>query len=242
MLLGTLTTLTQYYPTPLNHARCCLQPICTECFVQIQRVDPATHVPPISTPAACPFCVTPDFGVVYQASTQGAATDAQAAIEHAATAIGTGGAQAQGRASYAAEDPRVVLVGTCTAALTQTTSTRTGSASLTGRYRIWHARKTAASLCARMATRSFRSASPRLIPATHWLLLLNKTRILVTMGQEAALCSMAMFLSRKCSGNCSSKLRRCNVRGALWTGPGRCIWPRKIWTRLFCAKRCGAAG
>ncbi|WFD21178.1 GTPase Cdc42 [Malassezia caprae] len=38
------------------------------------------------------------------------AMDAQAAIEHAATAIGTGGAQAQGRASYAADDPRVVLV------------------------------------------------------------------------------------------------------------------------------------
>lgn len=129
LLPGTSAALTQYFPTALNHARCCLQPICTECFVQIQRVDPATHVPPTSQPAACPFCVTSDFGVVYQPSKQGTGMDAQAAIEHAATAIGTGGAQAQGRASFAADDPRVVLVGTCTATLTQTTFTRTGRTS-----------------------------------------------------------------------------------------------------------------
>lgn len=111
LLFGTCVALTQYFPTTLNHARCCLQPICTECFVQIQRVDPATHVPPTSQPAACPFCVAPDFGVVYQAKER-TETNAQEAIEHAATAIGTGGAQAQGRASYNADDPRVVLVGT----------------------------------------------------------------------------------------------------------------------------------
>lgn len=112
LLLGTHAALTQYFPTPLNHARCCLQPICTECFVQIQRVDPATHVPPSSSPAACPFCMVPDFGVVYQSCQERPDSNAEAAIEHAATAIGTGGAQAQGRASFGADDARVVLVGT----------------------------------------------------------------------------------------------------------------------------------
>ena len=53
-----------FYPMHLNQTRCCTQPICTECFVQIQRVDPSTRVPPSSQPAACPFCVEPNFGVV----------------------------------------------------------------------------------------------------------------------------------------------------------------------------------
>ena len=69
-----------YYPPHLNKTRCCDQPICSECFVQIKRPDP--HPPEhhddegnpttdeegllVSEPAACPFCVTPEFGVSYQ--------------------------------------------------------------------------------------------------------------------------------------------------------------------------------
>lgn len=65
-----------YYPSHLNVSRCCLQPICTECFVQIKRLDP--HPPHdeqqsneanknelpqtlISEPASCPYCAMPDF-------------------------------------------------------------------------------------------------------------------------------------------------------------------------------------
>lgn len=73
-----------YYPPYLNKTRCCDQPICSECFVQIKRPDP--HVPEhhddpsnpnpepkpeeevnlVSEPSACPFCVTPEFGVTYE--------------------------------------------------------------------------------------------------------------------------------------------------------------------------------
>ncbi|KAK9332960.1 hypothetical protein V1520DRAFT_380672 [Lipomyces starkeyi] len=74
-----------YYPPYLNSTRCCDQPICSECFVQIKRADP--HVPEhenesnqydlrsstpfgmielISEPASCPYCTEPDFGVTYQ--------------------------------------------------------------------------------------------------------------------------------------------------------------------------------
>ncbi|KAL4902508.1 hypothetical protein BDW74DRAFT_157930 [Aspergillus multicolor] len=78
-----------YYPPYLNRTRCCDQPICSECFVQIKRPDP--HPPEhadsdsnaptpageaerqdvqdiqlVSEPAACPFCVQPEFGVAYQ--------------------------------------------------------------------------------------------------------------------------------------------------------------------------------
>lgn len=74
-----------YYPPYLNSTRCCDQPICSECFVQIKRPDPhppehadptAPSQPPetqkqldedmlVSEPAQCPFCVQTDFGVTY---------------------------------------------------------------------------------------------------------------------------------------------------------------------------------
>ena len=71
-----------YYPPYLNKTRCCDQPICSECFVQIKRPDP--HPPEhhgdaespaaepqeeiqlVSEPAACPFCVQPEFGVTFE--------------------------------------------------------------------------------------------------------------------------------------------------------------------------------
>ncbi|MCJ1398931.1 SNF1-interacting protein [Xylographa trunciseda] len=78
-----------YYPPYLNKTRCCDQAICSECFVQIKRPDPhppehadATAPPPesdslqggdldldsslVSEPAACPFCVQPEFGVTFE--------------------------------------------------------------------------------------------------------------------------------------------------------------------------------
>ena len=75
------------YPPYLNQTRCCDQPICSECFVQIRRPDPhqPEHVveaqnrdpnegpraedPPetlISEPSACPYCQQPEFGVTYE--------------------------------------------------------------------------------------------------------------------------------------------------------------------------------
>lgn len=71
-----------YYPPWLNRTRCCDQAICSECFVQIKRPDPhppeheqpGQERPPeeeaellVSEVAACPFCVTPEFGVTYDA-------------------------------------------------------------------------------------------------------------------------------------------------------------------------------
>ncbi|WFD01005.1 GTPase Cdc42 [Malassezia yamatoensis] len=106
------------YDGPLNLSRCCLQPICTECFVQIQRVDPKHSIPPSSEPAMCPFCVTQNFGVVYHPATgsnlpdSNPKTSAQDAIERAETAVGKGGVCMQGRTSFGPDDPRVVLVDT----------------------------------------------------------------------------------------------------------------------------------
>ncbi|ORX39787.1 hypothetical protein BD324DRAFT_640943 [Kockovaella imperatae] len=53
------------YPPNINTTRCCQQPICTECFVQIKRSEATiTHLE--SDPASCPFCVETDFGVIYE--------------------------------------------------------------------------------------------------------------------------------------------------------------------------------
>ncbi|KAL0075237.1 hypothetical protein F4703DRAFT_1890529 [Phycomyces blakesleeanus] len=50
-----------YYPSNTNYSRCCDQPICTECFVQIKR-----PVDTPSTPATCPFCMEENYGVTYE--------------------------------------------------------------------------------------------------------------------------------------------------------------------------------
>ncbi|ODO03370.1 zf-C3HC4 type zinc finger protein [Cryptococcus wingfieldii CBS 7118] len=56
------------YPPNINTSRCCQQPLCTECFVQIKRSEATiTHLE--SEPACCPFCVETDFGVIYERPT-----------------------------------------------------------------------------------------------------------------------------------------------------------------------------
>lgn len=76
-----------YYPPYLNKTRCCDQPICSECFVQIKRPDPhppehehndpSNPSPPpsdatvepeslVSEPATCPYCQQAEFGVLYE--------------------------------------------------------------------------------------------------------------------------------------------------------------------------------
>ncbi|KAI9638399.1 uncharacterized protein MKK02DRAFT_42787 [Dioszegia hungarica] len=53
------------YPPNINTSRCCQQPLCTECFVQIKRGDATlTHLE--SDPACCPYCMETDFGVIYE--------------------------------------------------------------------------------------------------------------------------------------------------------------------------------
>ncbi|KAJ9651182.1 SNF1-interacting protein [Neophaeococcomyces mojaviensis] len=78
-----------YYPPYLNTTRCCEQPICSECFVQIKRPDPHPpehtesdpNAPPmseverqaqsegllVSEVATCPYCKQREFGITYTA-------------------------------------------------------------------------------------------------------------------------------------------------------------------------------
>ncbi|KAF9577379.1 SNF1-interacting protein, partial [Lunasporangiospora selenospora] len=52
-----------YYPRNINRTRCCDKPMCTECFVQLKRLESA----PTESPA-CPYCVEPHFGVIYSSA------------------------------------------------------------------------------------------------------------------------------------------------------------------------------
>ncbi|KAJ1030368.1 hypothetical protein NDA16_001277 [Ustilago loliicola] len=120
-----------YYPSPLNFSRCCHQPICSECFVQMKRADPNSTNPPSSEPRSCPFCVEPEFGVTYtppealergrrssgSGSGSGSGSDspnnATDAANFAEMAIGTGGAGVQGAGKkkiLPADDPSVITV------------------------------------------------------------------------------------------------------------------------------------
>jgi hypothetical protein len=61
-----------YYPRNINYAKCCRQPICTECVLQIKRSDTST------TSANCPYCVQPDFGIFYVSPSDDACVDEKA--------------------------------------------------------------------------------------------------------------------------------------------------------------------
>ncbi|KAI7902521.1 uncharacterized protein BX663DRAFT_511329 [Cokeromyces recurvatus] len=49
-----------FYSSKVNRTRCCDKPICTECFLQLRRSMTSPLIP-----AACPFCLHPNFGIVY---------------------------------------------------------------------------------------------------------------------------------------------------------------------------------
>ncbi|EPQ32466.1 uncharacterized protein PFL1_00661 [Pseudozyma flocculosa PF-1] len=85
-----------YYPSPLNFSRCCHQPICTECFVQMKRADPNATNPPSSEARSCPFCVEPDFGVTY---TSPSALEAQKVGPSSAAATAAAGSPGSGSSS-----------------------------------------------------------------------------------------------------------------------------------------------
>lgn len=110
-----------YYPSPLNHTRCCGQPICTECFVQIKRADPTTHNPPSSEPAMCPFCQESEFGIVYKAPSLGVLSGENGNIAGVAESASAARQQAEGsaegsqqaqkkRKSFTPDDPSVVTI------------------------------------------------------------------------------------------------------------------------------------
>ncbi|CAO0800408.1 unnamed protein product [Mucor circinelloides] len=57
-----------YYPANINFTRCCDQPICTECFVQIKKrpADASTSTSITrDSGIVCPYCMTDYFGVIY---------------------------------------------------------------------------------------------------------------------------------------------------------------------------------
>ncbi|KAH7103829.1 hypothetical protein BKA62DRAFT_694794, partial [Auriculariales sp. MPI-PUGE-AT-0066] len=101
-----------YYPPNINHSRCCDQAICTECFIQIKRAEPTpNHL--VSEPAACPYCVRDNFGVVYTPPPwrTGIGADSQSRPELLAKASsGSSTSTGSKRKSISHTSPEVVLV------------------------------------------------------------------------------------------------------------------------------------
>ncbi|KAI0340584.1 hypothetical protein BDW22DRAFT_1359978 [Trametopsis cervina] len=106
-----------YYPSNINHSRCCDQAICTECFVQIKRADPTTtHL--VSEPASCPYCVQENFGVVYTAPPWRAGINSDGytppasfdTIKTTAETSNPANAMKKRRKSFGADAPEVVTI------------------------------------------------------------------------------------------------------------------------------------
>ncbi|GAA5810393.1 hypothetical protein MFLAVUS_003814 [Mucor flavus] len=100
-----------YYPANINFSRCCDQPICTECFVQIHR---PLETP--SLPATCPFCMEDNYGVIYETPSWSEKFQARSRSGSHSTVSGTrhttSGVSEDGprRESVSHNNPDVVLV------------------------------------------------------------------------------------------------------------------------------------
>lgn len=103
-----------YYPANINYSRCCDQPICTECFVQIRR--------PIETPsipATCPFCMQENYGITYeppswsekfQARSRSGSHSTMSGTRHTTSGVSSE-IDSPRRECVSYKDPDVVLIG-----------------------------------------------------------------------------------------------------------------------------------
>lgn len=100
-----------YYPANINYSRCCDQPICTECFVQIHR-----PIETPSVPATCPFCMQENYGVLYEPPSWSEKFQARSRSGSHSTVTGTrhttSGVSENGprRESVSHKSPDVVLI------------------------------------------------------------------------------------------------------------------------------------
>ncbi|KAI7884731.1 uncharacterized protein EV154DRAFT_26521 [Mucor mucedo] len=94
-----------FYPGNINYARCCDQPICTECFVQLKKA-PADSTKQM----ACPYCMTLDFGIIYQKPE--AVTEKN--IQIISTTSGHCQKKLTKRKTIESDNPDVVLIGMAT--------------------------------------------------------------------------------------------------------------------------------
>ncbi|TIC16663.1 OPA3-domain-containing protein [Wallemia mellicola] len=101
-----------FYPPNQNRSRCCDQPLCTDCFVQIKRAEPTTtHLE--SEPAACPYCAQDNFGITYSPPQWRAGTGASPSQEiNIDKALSNVEAPRQRRKSISADSPEVVTIDT----------------------------------------------------------------------------------------------------------------------------------
>ncbi|CAO3609910.1 unnamed protein product [Mucor fragilis] len=102
-----------YYPANINFTRCCDQPICTECFVQIKKrpADASTSTSVArDSGIVCPYCMTDNFGVIYHCPPSSPTIHLEKAYKMRSTTSGLSHHQQSKRKSIESDHPNVVLI------------------------------------------------------------------------------------------------------------------------------------
>ncbi|KAI8647933.1 hypothetical protein BD408DRAFT_408015 [Parasitella parasitica] len=101
-----------YYPANINFARCCDQPICTECFVQIKKRPADTSTSATGADIVCPYCMTENFGIIYYCppSSSPATINLEKGYKMRSTTSGISKHQESKRKSIEVDHPNVVLI------------------------------------------------------------------------------------------------------------------------------------
>ncbi|CAO3649282.1 unnamed protein product [Mucor hiemalis] len=102
-----------FYPANINYTRCCDQPICTECFVQIKKGpgDYNTSSSSSTSHIDCPYCMTEEFGIVYSTPSTLLLTNKEKHnIQIISTTSGVSDIQRSKRKSIESSHPDVVLI------------------------------------------------------------------------------------------------------------------------------------
>ncbi|KAL9557382.1 hypothetical protein MBANPS3_001406 [Mucor bainieri] len=102
-----------YYPANINFTRCCDQPICTECFVQIKKrpADASTSTSVAKDSGiVCPYCMTDNFGVIYHCPPSSPTIHLEKVYKMRSTTSGLSQHQQSKRKSIESDHPNVVLI------------------------------------------------------------------------------------------------------------------------------------
>ncbi|KAF1806121.1 hypothetical protein V8B55DRAFT_1454034 [Mucor lusitanicus] len=102
-----------YYPANINFARCCDQPICTECFVQIKKrpADASASTSVVrDSGIVCPYCMTDNFGVIYHCPPSTPTIHLEKVYKMRSTTSGLSQHQQPKRKSIESDHPNVVLI------------------------------------------------------------------------------------------------------------------------------------
>lgn len=129
-----------FYPANINFTRCCDQPICTECFVQIKK-GPGDYNTSSSSNAShinCPYCMTEEFGIIYSSPSTSSLllSKEKHNVQVISTTSGLSDIQRTKRKSIESSHPDVVLIDHVRSQQNDFNMSNNNGSGMTGRDRI----------------------------------------------------------------------------------------------------------